>query len=78
MKNPEFLHLFTLETHYDDPWESVLQQAKQEAAHEAKRQTGLCEWAPDWVVICTDISECAYVFEVHGYYKYITPPEHFM
>lgn len=71
----EYLHLFTMETHEHDTWESILNEAQKRALHECEQQTGFCTWADDWALVCSNSEGTTYSFEVHGLYKYYAVPE---
>jgi hypothetical protein len=77
MTRPEILHIFTVDAHYDEPWDSVLDHARKVAEIEyASHKDTLTIWRDDWVLICTQVHDLTYHFEVNGYFKYFNHPEY--
>jgi hypothetical protein len=45
-------------------------------AHYASHKDTLTIWRDDWVLICTQVHDLTYHFEVNGYFKYFDHPEY--
>lgn len=80
MKHIEVLHYFDIPGHYDDTIESMYPAAKATAKHEYTQQSKdlLTTWDDNFVVICVDVVDSTYYFEVNGTYKYIALPDYLL
>lgn len=77
MKHIEVLHYFELPGHDQDTLESMYPAAMSAATHEYKEQAKhvLTTWDDNFAVLCVDVVENTYFFEVSGTYKYVALPD---